>query len=163
MSTTKKHKHSKKTKTKKAHGPQKPKYFADLNAMGRVLGKVQNLNASEVASVTKPAHLAFKALCSGTAELHDYYELADAFALTLILSKKTATECVAATSAAQEGLARCLARRRSTGKWGFDGPAMLDIDIALDLHDQFLALSTAHQLYVAMTQVVRSPTIVLEN
>ncbi len=49
---------------------------------------------------------------------------------------------------------RCLRRHESTGRWGFDGPAIQDIDIVIDFYEQLLAMSTPQQMKKAMLTVI---------
>jgi hypothetical protein len=56
---------------------------------------------------------------------------------------------------ARDALVRAKERRVRTGKWGFDGPALMDIPPCLDLHEDLVANQTPLQMQKAMTEVLR--------
>jgi hypothetical protein len=50
---------------------------------------------------------------------------------------------------------RCWDRFNRTGRWGFDGPALLDLPSTIDLHEQLISLSTPIQMADAMKEAIR--------
>ncbi len=52
-------------------------------------------------------------------------------------------------------LLRTLHRYHATGRVGFDGPAIADVELGIDLHEQILRLSTPLQMADALREVMR--------
>jgi len=46
-------------------------------------------------------------------------------------------------------------RYERTGRLGFDGPAISEVEQGIDLHEQFCRMSTPLQMIEAMREVVR--------
>lgn len=62
--------------------------------------------------------------------------------------------CVETAKRAQAGLMRAYDRHTTTGRWGFDGPALQDMPDAIDLYEQMLELSTPMQMQAAMRETI---------
>ena len=91
---------------------------------------------------------------NGVAETYDFDTLAGAMNICLVRGESIDQLCVETAKRAQDALMRAFYRNKITGKWGFDGPALQDIPIGIDLYEQMLALSTPMQMQSVMKTTI---------
>jgi len=133
---------------------QKRKFQADPSAIYKLMAKVQPFTGSERVSLSLPVRLAFEAIKSGKAVRDDFDTLAAMANICMVRSESVDPLCVETAQRGQDALMRCLRRHEATGRWGFDGPAMQEIEVVIDLYEQLLELSTPQQMKEAMLDVV---------
>lgn len=133
----------------------KRRYEADPLAVLKCLNKIQPFNAAELMRLELPIRMSFEALknCSGSES--DFHDLAAAINTTLVRSEAVDPLCEQTAIAARDALMRCWHRHERTGVWGFDGPALAEIDAGLDLHEQLIRNSTPLQMADALREVIR--------
>lgn len=73
----------------------------------------------------------------------------------MVRAESISPTCVQAAIAARDALQRTLTRYHSTGRVGFDGPAIADVAVGIELHEQILRLSTPVQMADALREVMR--------
>ena len=132
----------------------KRKWQADPSSIYRTFAKVQAFTGDELATLQTPVRIAFERMRTGCAQDGDFDTLAASINIALVRGEAIDPLCVETAYKAQEGLMRCLARFETTGRWGFDGPALQDIPMAIDLYEQMLTLSTPLQMHSAMQETV---------
>lgn len=62
--------------------------------------------------------------------------------------------CQQTAATGLEALRRMWERHKRIGKWGFDGPGLADVELAIDLHEQLVRLSTPLELQQTMSRVI---------
>jgi hypothetical protein len=133
---------------------QKRRHQADPSSIYRLMAKVQPFTESERVALALPVRIAFDAIKSGQAQRDDFDTLAAMANICLVRSEEIDAFCVESAKRAQDALMRCLRRYESTGRWGFDGPAIQDIEIVIDFYEQLLEMSTPQQMKKAMLTVI---------
>lgn len=134
---------------------EKRRYAADPMAMYRVLNRLQEFTEEEQKLLTNPLRAAFERLRSGAGDANDWQELASATNIALIRSESVDPLCVETCMRAQDALLRAKDRYQRMKVWGFDGQALQDIPPLLDLHEQFVTLSTPLQMQQAVRETYR--------
>lgn len=137
---------------KSAHA--KRRYQADPSSMYRVFSRVQPLVEEEIEVVTKPVTEAFDRMKSGQGRHEDFDTLSSAMNICMVRGEEIDPLCVETAKRAMDALMRSFYREKMTGRWGFDGPALQDIPLAIDLYNQMVELSTPIQLKSAMLETV---------
>jgi hypothetical protein len=115
----------------------------------------QKYSDEEVNDLQLPILLAFDSIKSGKATINDYSTLATPLAVVGVLSEDIHPECVFVANKAIEGMVRCLERFQKLGKWGFDGQALQDIPVVIDIHEQFVRLLLPVQMVKALNKVIK--------
>ena len=133
----------------------KKRYSKDPQALQRVLGRIQPFTPDELLQLNMPPRLSYEALKTGKGEEDDFHTLAAVVNVCLVAGEKIGDECVEAAKAAQDALMRSLARNKLFGRWGLDGPAIQDLSVALEIHEQLLSLSTPSQMQGYMAEVIK--------
>jgi hypothetical protein len=133
----------------------KRRYQADPMAMFRVFNRVVLFDEAEQARLCVPARLSFEKLRTGAGSEPDFHLLAACINVTMILAEAVDPLAEQSAVAARDAAMRCWERFNRTGRLGFDGPALLDIPVALDLHDQLMALCTPLQVSKAVEEVAQ--------
>ena len=133
----------------------KRRYVADPLAMFRVLNRIEPFTESEQHQLNVPVKLAFEKLRTGIGADDDFHTLAAAINVAMIRCEDIDPMAEITACNARDALVRCLARHATTGRWGFDGPALQDIPPAIDLHEQLLGLSTPLEMADAMKEAIR--------
>ena len=132
----------------------KRKYQADPSSIYRLMNKLQPFSPQELVSLTLPIRVSFEALRTGQGTERDWSDLAAAINATVIRSQDVDPLCEQTAGAASDALMRMWSRAQRTGKWGFDGPALVEIEAGIDLHEQFCKMSTPYQMMGAMKEVL---------
>jgi len=128
---------------------------ADPGTMFRVLGRLAPFTPAEQLNLNLPARLAFESIRTGKGQEGDFHTLASAINVTMIRAKDIDPLVEQTAKDARDALHRCWTRWENTARWGFDGPALQSIPLALDLYEQLLELSTPIQMQAAMNETIR--------
>lgn len=131
----------------------KRRWQADPSSIYRVMNKIQLFTPDEQARLTNPPRLAFEKLRTGVATEPDYHVLAAGINVTMILAEKIDPLAEQSAVAARDAMVRCWERFERTQRLGFDGQALQDIPVAIDLHDQLMALLTPLQVHKAVSEI----------
>lgn len=124
----------------------KRRWQADPISIYKVMNKVQPFTEDEQHRLTNPVRLAYEKLRTGAAAEPDFHVLAASMNVTMVLAEKIDPLAEQSAVAARDAMMRCWERFQRTGRLGFDGPALQDLPIAIDLHDQLMALLTPLQV-----------------
>ena len=141
--------------THRAQSHAKRKYTADPMAMMRVIRKLEPFTPDELLRLELPIRLAFEALRTGRGTESDFHDLCAAINTAMVRSEAVDPLCEQTAIAARDALMRCWHRFQRTGRLGFDGPALLEVEAGIDLHEQLARLSTPLQMVNAMREVIR--------
>lgn len=136
-----------------SHGKQR--WQKDYSAFGRVMNRLEPFNASELLRLELPIRISFEALKTGAGTEQDFHDLAAAINTTMVRSEAVDPLCEQTAIAARDALMRTWGRFEKTARWGFDGPALLEIADAIDLHEQLIRNSTPLQMIDALREVIR--------
>lgn len=137
----------------------KRRWQADPMSMFKTVSKIQPFTPDEQAIIAVPPRLAFEKLKNGHGNQDDFDTLAIAVNVTMVLAERIDEFAVQSAIAARDAMVRALERHGRIGRWGFDAGALQDIAIALDVHDQLLALLTPLQITNAAKEVGRRKDI----
>jgi hypothetical protein len=141
-------------KTKHRQAAQsKRKWQADPMACMRLFRKFQPFTPADVNDIVLPPMLAWDLLRNGKGIPHDFGTVADTINVALARSEHIDALCVETCNLAIQGLLRAHERHQRIGRYGFDGPALQDIALALDLFHQIVQLGTPHELFDAIRRV----------
>lgn len=132
----------------------KRQFKADPSSIYKVMGRVQPFTTPERDELLNPVKAAFERMKTGKAEREDFDTLGAMSNICLIRSEDIDPLCVVATQRCQDALMRCLRRFESTGRWGFDGLGIQDVEIVIDFYAQLIELSTPQQMKEAMLIVL---------
>jgi len=128
----------------------------DLLACGNVMKRLEPFTPAELLKLNLPIRMSFQAFKMGTATAQDFHDL-DAMVCTCVVrGREVAPECEQVALAAYEALRRVRDRWMQTKRWGFDGPAILELGDCIELHEQLVALSTPLEMMDALKQVIRN-------
>lgn len=127
---------------------------ADPSAIYKVMSKIQPFTPQEKTTLTLPVRLAFDSFRNGSATKDDFDTLAAMTNICIIRAEEIDQLCVDASNRADTALMRSMHRYKSTGRWGFDGPALQDVGVVVDFYEQLLDMSTPKQMIDAMQLVI---------
>ena len=133
----------------------KRRYQADPMAMFKTINRIEPFSADELLRLELPIRLSFEALRTGQGKESDFHDLAAAINTAMVRSEKVDPLCEQTAIAARDALMRCWHRHQRTGAWGFDGPALLEVEAGIDLHEQLIRLSTPLQMIEALRTVMQ--------
>ena len=142
-----------KTKHRRA-SHAKRKWQADPLAMFKTINKIEPFNASELLRLELPIRLAFEALRTGKGTASDFHDLCAAINTSMVRSEAVDPLCEQTAIAARDALMRCWQRFQRTGRFGFDGPGLSEVEAGIDLHEQLCRLSTPLQMIEALRTVM---------
>ncbi len=128
----------------------KRQFKADPLSICKVMGRIQLFTEQERGALLSPVTDAFERMKTGCAKRDDFDTLGSMSNICLIRGEEIDPLCVVAVQRCQEALMRCLHRFEKTGRWGFDGLGIQDIEIVVDLYAQLLEMSTPQQMKAAM-------------
>lgn len=132
----------------------KRRWQKDYGAFSRVINRLEPFNADELMRLELPIRISFEAIKTGAGTEHDFHDLAAAVNVTIVRSEAVDPLCEQTAIAGRDALMRTWHRYQKTGKLGFDGPALHEIDHAIDLHEQLIRNSTPLQMIEAMREVI---------
>ncbi len=133
--------------------PAKRRWQADPSSIFRMMNKIQRFTEEEQARVTNPVRLSFEKLRTGVATEPDFHILAASINVTMVLAESIDPLAEQSAVAARDAMVRCWERFQRTGRLGFDGLALQDLPVAIDLHDQLMALQTPLEISKAVLEV----------
>ncbi len=135
-----------------SHGKQR--YQADPMAIFKVMNKLTPFNDIELLRLELPIRLAFEALRTGLGTENDFHDLAAAINTTMVRSEDVDPLCELTAVSARDALMRCWHRHERTGRWGFDGPGLSEIEAGISLHEELIRNSTPLQMIEALRIVM---------
>jgi hypothetical protein len=133
----------------------KRRWQKDYSVFGRIIGLLEPFTPDELMRLELPIRISFEALKNGKGQESDFHDIAAAINCTLVRSEAVDPMCEYTAIAARDALMRTWHRWEKTGKWGFDGPALMEVEAGIDLHEQLIRLSTPGQMVTAMREVIR--------
>lgn len=133
----------------------KHRWQKDYSAFGRIIGLLEPFTPEELLRLELPIRMSFEALKSGKGVESDFHDIAAAINCTMVRSEEVDPMCEYTAIAARDALMRTWHRWEKTGKWGFDGPALAEVEAGIDLYEQLIRLSTPGQMVKAMREVIR--------
>ena len=131
------------------------KYKKDPMATFKAINKVKLFNESEQLRLNLPVRIAYESIKSGKGIDDDFHTLAAAINVAMVCAEKIDPLVEDTAVRARDAMGRCLKRHKQLGVWGFDGLALQDVPVAIDLHEQLIDLYTPLQLQTAMKEVLR--------
>lgn len=134
---------------------QKHRWQKDYSVFGRIIGLLEPFSPDELMRLELPIRMSFEALKNGKGCESDFHDIAAAINCTLVRSEEVDPMCEYTAISARDALMRTWHRWEKTGKWGFDGPALQEVEAGIDLHEQLIRLSTPGQMVKAMREVIR--------
>ena len=134
--------------------PRRRKYSADPMAMFKVINKIEPFTPAELLRLELPVRLSFEALRTGAGTESDFHDLCAAINTSMVRSEAVDPLCEQTAIAARDALMRCWNRFERTGKLGFDGPGLSEVEAGIDLHEQLCRLSTPLQMIEALRTVM---------
>lgn len=123
-------------------------------AMFKVMGKIEPFSAAELMRLELPLRISFDALRNGTGTESDFCDLCAAINTTMVRSEEVDPLCEQTAIAARDALMRTWYRFERTGRLGFDGPALGEVEAGIELHEQLIRLSTPLQMMAALKTVM---------
>ena len=132
----------------------KRRWQADPLAIFKCINKIEPFSADELMRLELPIRMSFESLKNGTGVESDFHDLAAAVNATMVRSEQVDPLCEQTAIAARDALMRCWHRFERTGVFGFDGPALGEIEAGIDLHEQLIRLSTPLQMVQALRTVI---------
>lgn len=144
-----------KTNHKKKASPHKRRWKADPGAIYKLMGRLQPFTPEELRRLELPVRLSFDKIKLGMGEQSDYQDLADAINVAMVRAEAIDPVAELMVLKARDAMVRLLERYSRTGRWGFDGPAIMEVLDAVEFHEQLLRLSTPQQMMDAMAEVYR--------
>jgi len=142
-----------KTKHRKA-SQHKQRWQKDYGVLGRVMRRLEPFSEEELARLLLPIRLSFDALRNGVGTEQDFLDVVAACNSASMRGAEVDPLCQQTAVAGLEALRRMWERHKRVGKWGFDGPGLADVALAIDLHEQLVRLSTPYELQQVMRRVI---------
>lgn len=128
----------------------------DPAACLRAVGLHHTLDAGQKTDLLLAVRAAAAGLRLGQGVEHHVHTLASAINLALILSERgVGVEHAPAIIDAQLALMRTIERGHRTGRWGFDGPAMVEVEHAVAVYESQLDHVAGIELRDAVQEVTR--------
>lgn len=132
----------------------KRRWQADPLAMFRTINKIEPFTPAELMRLELPIRMSFEAIKTGKGVESDFHDLAAAINTTMVRSEQIDPLCEQTAIAARDALMRTWHRFEATGRLGFDGPALSQIEAGIELHEQLIRLSTPLQMVQALRTVI---------
>lgn len=129
------------------------KYAADPQSMWKVMQRLEPFTADELIRLDLPIRLSFDALRNGRGTEQDFHDLCEAVNTAMIRGEAIDPLCEQVAITARDALARTWQRFERTGKLGFDGPALYELEACIDLHEQLLRVSTPGEMVDALRAI----------
>lgn len=132
----------------------KRRWSADPMSMFRTINKIEPFSAAELLRLELPIRLSFEAIRTGQGTENDFHDLAAAINTTMVRSEDVDPLCELTAVSARDALMRCWHRHERTGRWGFDGPGLGEIESGISLHEELIRNSTPLQMIEALRIVM---------
>jgi hypothetical protein len=133
----------------------KRKYIADPGSIYKLMSKIQPFTDEELMKLELPIRISYVSIKTGAGTAQDFHDIAAAINCAMVRSESVDPLVEATAIAARDALMRTWHRFERTGRMGFDGPAIGEVEAGIDLHEQFCRMSTPLQMIEAMREVVR--------
>lgn len=134
---------------------RRSRWPADPMAFQKVLNKLELFNDSELMRLELPIRMSFESLKSGKGTESDFHDIDAAICASLVRSRDVDPLCEQTALAAYNAMKRTHDRWLRTGRWGFDGPALVEVDEGISLHEELIRNSTPQQMLNALRLVVK--------
>jgi len=121
----------------------------------RVFNRLQPFTQAELMQLELPIRISFESLRNGTGAESDFHDLAAAINVTLVRCEQINPLAEQAAIDARDALMRSWHRWQTVGLWGFDGPALAQVEAGIYLHEQLIRMSTPEQMMQAGREVRR--------
>lgn len=135
--------------------PFKSRWARDPGASIRVINKIEPFTEEELKKLLDPIREAFEAIKTGAGTERQWSDLVSVINSSIVRSRAVHPDAVEVAGLASDALTRTWYRFLRTGVWGFDGPAIAEVEAGIDLHEQLCRLSTPLQMLEAAKQVRR--------
>ncbi len=133
----------------------KRKYMADPASIYKLMNKLQPFTPEELLQLELPIRISFESIKTGKGTERDFHDIAAAINVAMVRSESIDPLCESAAIAARDALMRTWHRFERTGRLGFDGPAIGEVEAGIELHEQLCRLSTPIQMLDAGREVIR--------
>lgn len=144
-----------KTTHRTAARAKRQRYQADPMAAVKLINRLEPFTAAELIELELPIRVSFEAICSGRGTMGDLSDIGTAVNVTMVRAEAIDPLCLQTAIAARDALLRALHRHNTTGRVGFDGPAIGEVELGIELHEQILRLSSPAQMAAALREVMR--------
>lgn len=158
---------AKKAKSKK---PQTGKRFASMqDAYAHLLKPIALLKdcrpyrEEELSTDMLRIRTAFERIKDGTADHEDFNRVGVAINLAKVRALEISEELANGIERGQDAMVRCKERYEKTGRWGFDGQGLRDMDYAMEAHEAILVESSPKQMENAMFAMRKALQIQTKN
>jgi hypothetical protein len=131
---------------------QRCRPFDEAPVVEGLNGETTQAYAERALVKVKKAYIAIRDFAADNNDTIDYDTLAHAVGVTFIRAVEIAGEddyenpMMPILKAANGALRRCADRYRNLGRWGFDGPAIYEVEAAIDLYETVLLSSSPLQM-----------------
>lgn len=142
-----------KTKHRKA-SQHKRRWQKDFGVLQRVMNRLEPFTEEELARLFLPIRMSFDALRNGTGTKQDFLDVVAACNSASLRGADVDPLCQQTAVTGLEALRRMWERHKRIGQWGFDGPGLADVELAIELHEQLVRLSTPLELQQTMSRVI---------
>lgn len=142
-----------KTKQRKA-SQHKRRWQKDYGVLQRVLNRLEPFTEEELAKLLLPIRMSFDALRNGTGTEQDFLDVVAACNSASMRGAEVDPLCQQTAVTGLLALRRMWEGHKRIGKWGFDGSGLADVELAIELHEQLVRLSTPLELQRAMRRVI---------
>ncbi|SMG00349.1 hypothetical protein [Burkholderia singularis] len=139
-------------KPRKAYRPRAIRCTAGLDALERRTP----MDVSQTTDLGIAYHVALSEMINGRGTEEHWSTIACALNVALVIAETgPGLSSIGIIKGALAGLVRARDRARRTGKWGFDGDALIDVKIALETHDAQMATVSKQSILAALAEVHR--------
>jgi len=132
----------------------KRRWQKDAGAFGRVINRLEPFSAAELLRLELPIRVSFEALKTGAGTEQDFHDIAAAINVAIVRAVDIDPLCEQTATDAADALMRMWERWQRSGKFGFDGPGLGQVEAGIELHEQLCRLSTPLQMMRAMQRVI---------
>lgn len=137
----------------------KRKYVKDPQAMHRVFSRISMatpFSTRERLILDLPLRLSFEALKTGQGTDTDFGDVERAICISVVRAHEARPDLEDDAVAGYLAMFRMKERHNTTGRWGFDGPALSTVNTALQIHEHFVQCSTPKQMIDAGRRLIQA-------
>jgi len=146
-------------KRSKAYRPKPVKVHAAFQALAMPHARAEDrrpLNEQQTTDLGIAYRVAMEKLRVGQGDEQDWSTVVCSLNIAIVLCEKgIGAEYEPQIVAAMEGAFRSRERADRAGKWGFDGPALSAVLLALEIHDAQLEVASKQQIRESLLEVRR--------
>lgn len=130
--------------------------YVDPGAFLRAVNMQQQLDGIQLVELTLAVRAALEALRIGVGVEHHVHTLASCVNLSLVLAERGwGADFMPRIIGAQLAMVRTIERGKRTGRWGFDGLALQQIDFAVEVYEAQVAAVPRRIAVEAVREVSR--------